>query len=36
MLTYWYGIPAVLIGVPATALPIFVWYAFARTPKGRR
>ena len=36
LVIYWFGIPAFLIGIPATLIPVFVWYAFARTPKGRR
>jgi hypothetical protein len=36
MLTYWFGIPAFIIGIPAMCIPVFVWIQFARTPKGRR
>jgi hypothetical protein len=36
MLTYWFGIPAFVIGISATLVVIYAWCAFARTPKGRR
>ena len=35
-ITYWFGIPSFLIGIPATLIPLFAWLTFARTPKGRR
>ncbi len=34
--TMWFGVPAFVIGIPASLIPLYVWVKFARTPKGRR
>jgi hypothetical protein len=31
-----FGIPLFIIGIPASLIPVYVWFKFARTPKGRR
>ncbi len=36
MIAYWFNIPAFLIGIPASLIPLYAYVRFARTPKGRR
>ncbi len=32
-MTYWFGLPTFVIGIPATLIIIYAWCAFARVPK---
>jgi len=34
-MNYWFGIPSLIIGIPATVIPLYVWATFIDTRRGK-